>query len=217
VVISLGAALSAFRNSSSAAAKSPRRTAKFPRARCKCGSLRNVLSPIGEPNGNNNYFLDLDIGQTPAWPANIPLRDASDTTITKVRKWASQQGVDLIYIAQPNAAGGVTYVLSGVDLQLCEINKFDAQNINNFLAKGTLPERRKLDGNLLLHQAKDTQQLLPARDSYFLYLTRDKGMGIITITDFVTTVRNLTGTAATNTPGVGFNRGIRFDYHTIAR
>lgn len=93
-------------------------------------------------------------------------------------------------------------------MQVWEIKRSDAKKLATFLAKGTLPTGRKLDGDLLLHQNAQGE-LESAKRSCFLYMTRQQGLGVIEIDDFVTTARDITGMF--NVPkGVGFNRGVRF-------
>jgi hypothetical protein len=142
------------------------------RAETDYGSIRNVLSPIGEVEGRR-FFLDLDLGRAPGWPAAFPKDDSTAGNIASVREWASEKGVDLMCVARPNDQGGVTFVLSGVDLQVWEIDKFDAQNIDTFLAKQTLPERRKVERGFPTSSRQDLEETRPS--SRFVLPLSDAG------------------------------------------
>ena len=84
------------------------------------------------------------------------------------------------------------------------------------MKKGQIPEGRKLDQPALLHFDQKSSKYVAQTDVSFLYLTTDHGLGIITITDFVTEARDITGMAGAP-KGVGFHRGVRFDVTAIAR
>ena len=180
------------------------------------GSSRDILSPIGAKDGGT-YFIDLDVGHRYGWPNKLPKGDVSRDAITKINDWAEGRGVDLMCHVIPTSENVASYVLVGVNTQFWEIDKFDAKNIESFLAKGKLPTGRKVDGRLLLHHDPKSRTFLPARNTSFLYLTNDQGIGIITITDFVTEKQNMAGAVMLPAQGVGRNRGVRFNYHGIAR
>lgn len=181
------------------------------------GKIRMVVTPIGDADKNSNFFLDLDTGGSLGWPANLPHNDTSAKVITAAKEWAATKGVDLMCVPSLTADGKVVHTLVGIGLQLWEIDPFEAKNIANRVAKGQLPEGRRVE-DALLHYDPKTKRHFAKRGSSFLYVTREQGLGVITITDFVTKVQDLTGAAAGDPPrGVGFNRGVRFDYRTIAR
>ena len=179
------------------------------------GKSRMVVTPLGDADKNSDFFLDLDTGGEPRWPAKLPHNDSSPEVVTAAREWAATKGVDLMCVPSRNAEGDVVYTLIGIGLQLWEIDPFEAKNIAKRVAKGELPEGREVE-DALLHYDPKTKQHVPKRGSSFLYVTREQGLGVITITDFVTEVRDLTGFGGPPR-GVGFNRGVRFDYRTIAR
>ena len=116
----------------------------------------------------------------------------------------------------PDDDGKITYTLIGIGLQLWEIDPFDAENIAKRVAEGKLPEGREVKDALLHYDAR-TDQYVPKRGSSFVYVTREHGLGVITITDFVTQVRDLTGSPLSPPQGVGFHRGVRFNYKSIVR
>lgn len=178
------------------------------------GSSGAVLSPIGDPDREASFFLDLDTGSGPSWPAQIP-NDSSPETVDAAKKWAATKGVDLICTAIPNPDGKPTYMLVGIGLKLWEIDPFDAKNIEKRVGVGKLPDGRPLAGKLLHFDAKSEKHVSQIGSS-FLYVTREEGLGIITITDFVTEARDITG-AFFAPRGVGFYRGVRFDHQPIAR
>jgi hypothetical protein len=180
------------------------------------GSSGNVLSPIGDPDRGADFFLDLDTGSRWHWPTDLPVDDSSAETVRAARQWAADQGADLMCLAMPDEQGKVTFTLAGIDLQLWEIDPLDAQNIDRRVRAGRLPEGRPVPDRLL-HYDPQTGRHYPQPGSSFLYVTREQGLGTITITDFVTRKRDLTGMPSGMLEGVGFHRGVRFDYRCIAR
>ena len=138
------------------------------------------------------------------------------TTEEAATKWASDHGVDLMCVAQPLDDGTVQYVLKGVGLQLWEIDPLDARNIERRLKEGKLPEGRRLDQPALLHFDAKSGKYVAQTGCSFLYLTKDESLGLITITDFITEARDITGMAGAP-KGVGFYRGVMFDLEAIAR
>jgi len=180
------------------------------------GVTGQVLSPVGDPDTGADFFLDLDTGREPRWPKELPSKDGSAETVQAAKEWAAKTGADLMCVAMPDDDGKTTYTLIGVGLQLWEIDPFDAKNIAKRVAEGKLPEGREVKG-ALMHFDASTNQYVSKRGSNFLYVTREHGLGVITITDFVTEVRNLTGTYSGPPQGVGCHRGVRFNYKSIVR
>lgn len=180
------------------------------------GSGRDILSPIGDTD-NGTFFLDLDVGGRMGWPKELDKRDGSPESIASAEAWAKKSGVDLMCQMMQTDDDKVTYVLAGIGMQLWEIDPFDAKNIDDFLKRAELPKTQPIDGKFLLHRDPESGELSPTRNSSFLYLTSDQGLGIITVTDFVTEKRNMAGAYAAPPQGVGRNRGVRFRYHAIAR
>lgn len=181
------------------------------------GGLRGmVVTPIGDADQGADFFLDLDTRGRPRWPNSLPHGDNSPDVVAAARKWAAEQGVDLICVPTRNEDGDVVYTLTGIGLQLWEIDPFEAKNIAKRVENGELPEGRQVEG-ALLHYDPETRQYVSQRESSFLYVTREQGLGVITVTDFVTEARDLTGTFGAPPRGVGFHRGVRFNYQTIAR
>ena len=61
----------------------------------------------------------------------------------------------------------------------------------------------------------DSQQRVPDANGAFLIETREGGWGLLTVTDRVTEVRDLTGAAGDPPRGVGFFKGVRFNWKAI--
>jgi len=175
-----------------------------------------VLSPVGDADHGAEFFADLDSGKRTKWPKELPTDDADPPAVESASKWAAGQGVDLMCVAQTDKDGMVQYVLVGIGLQLWEIDALDVANIEQRLKEGKLPEGRKLDQPAVLHFDEKSGKYIAQTDVSFLYLRKDHGLGIITITDFVTKARDITGMAGAP-KGVGFHRGVRFDVTAIAR
>ncbi len=181
------------------------------------GGIRGmVLTPVGDDDNEADFFKDLDTGKEPHWPKHLPARNGSPDIVKAAAEWAAEQGLDLMCIAMKDDRGNVQYVLQGIGLQLWEIDPLDAKNIEKRVATGKLPEGRKLTSSAILHFDSKSQTEVAQRGTSFLYVTRDEGLGLITITDFVTEARDITGQMMTQ-QGVGFHRGVRFDIQTIAR
>lgn len=185
-------------------------------AKLSGGSIGLVLTPVGDQGIGATFFKDLDTGNKPRWPKDLPANDESPETVAAVRKWAADHGIDLMCVTGTDDDGNVTYTLHGIDLQLWEIDPLDAENIDKRIASGTLPAGRKLDTAALLHFDRKSGTLVNQHGTSFLYVTRDEGLGLITITDYVVAARDVTGQLMTE-PGIGFHRGVRFNLNTIAR
>ena len=160
-------------------------------------------------------FLDLDLGRQAKLPKELQPGANANVPPPSPRAWGAQRKFDLLCIKKAGPDGKLNYVLSGIDLQLWEIDRYDAKKISEFIKRGELPKGRRLDGELLLHRDAKVGDV-PAKKSSFLYVTREQGMGLITITDFVTQAKDITGMFGAPA-GVGFYRGVRFDYLPIAR
>ena len=187
------------------------------KARIDYSASGNLISPIGDPDRRADFFFDLDVGRWPSWPKDVPREDTSEATVSDARNWAAQRGADLTCMMNREPNGRVTYTLAGIDMRLWEIDKFDAKKLKTFLAKSKLPPGRKLVDDLLLHYDEASGAWLPQKNSSFLYLTREQGIGVITITDFVTKKTNEIGNPFGPDPGTGAHRGVRFTIQTIAR
>lgn len=172
-----------------------------------------TLSPISDKQGGN-FFLDVDTGRMIQWPKRLT-HDESPAALKQSARWAAKRGADLICLRNKDESKG-PFVLCGIDTQVWEIDPLDAKNLSSHLKTGKLPEGRKVDDGLLLHLQTDTKQRFPKIGSSFLYLSREQGLGIITITDFVTQVRTMSRLLQPP-KGVGDHRGIRFDWKTIVR
>lgn len=175
-----------------------------------------TLTPIGDADHGAQFLADLDSGKHLKWPEDLPAEDASPAAVEATTKWASDHGVDLMCVAQPLKDGTLEYMLVGVGLQLWEIDPLDARNIELRLKEGKLPAGRKLDQPELLHFDAKSNKHVARTGCSFLYLTKDESLGLITITDFITEARDISGQVSAP-KGVGFYRGVMFDLTAIAR
>lgn len=179
------------------------------------GLIGMVLTPVGDADIGATFFFDLDAGQGKKWPHDeLPAADSSEPVVSKAQEWAASHNVDLL--CTPLKDDPKSYVLLGIDLQLWEIDPFDAKNIEQFLVQGELPKGEPLKQPYLLHFDPASKTSKPKIGSSFLYVTREHGLGIITVTDMVTKAEDITGRLGAP-KGVGFHRGVRFNYHSIAR
>lgn len=178
-----------------------------------------TLTPIGDDDKTASFFLDLDTGRRASWPEELP--DSQDTdNLKRIQRWAADRGYDLICLkpnpaSLPNVNGTMQHILVGVYLKKWEIDLVDAKNIDDLLSRGELPKHRPVEASYLWHEDKEGKRYSKIGAS-FLYLTRDEGLGIIRITDDVLQAKDITG-AFSSPKGVGFYRGVRFDYQPIAR
>ncbi|MFO0977806.1 MAG: M56 family metallopeptidase [Planctomycetaceae bacterium] len=180
------------------------------------GLVGMVLSPASEDGEYTNCFMNLDTRRDWRWPAELTNKADTPEASKAATDWARRNGADLYCAARPDADGNLQYVLVGVDTQFWEIDQLSASNLEKRLKQGSLPTGRKLEQPELLHFDPVTGKHSPEIGSSFLYLTKDEGLGVITITDFVVEARDITGQAGTP-PGVGFHRGVRFNLTHIAR
>ncbi len=172
-----------------------------------------VLSPAIEEGQYAWHSYDLDTGYRPNWPTRIP-KDEASRDEKQLADWALQSGVDLICITYRSPDGTETYALRALGMKVREIDSRDLRNIDNLIAAGTLPEGRPVD-ELLMHYDIKSQQFVPDANAAFLFITREGNMGLIETTDRVTRTENLTGSAASPPPGVGFHKGVRFNLKEI--
>jgi hypothetical protein len=173
------------------------------------GTRGATLSPPGE---GGSQFLDLDTGLAPEWPPHIP-EDAAADHEREIALWAAQNGVDLMCVVYRAPDGKETYVLRAFNMRLWEIAERDAEDIDEFVKRGKLPERKPA-GELLLHVDEATGRYVPEANAAFLYATREGGTGVIHVTDRITEKRDITGMIGAP-PGVGFDLGVKFNQSEI--
>jgi hypothetical protein len=189
----------------------PASPAPGPTARLSGVMTGAVLSPAIEQSQHAWHFYDLDADYAPRWPARIPREEAGDAT--QLADWAAENGVDLMCVSQRLPNGTETYALRALGMNVCEISPRDVRNLDKLIAVGMLPEGRPV-GELLMHYDDETQQLVPDANAAFLFITRERSMGVIETTDRVTRTADLTG-AASPPAGVGFHKGVRFNLTAI--
>jgi len=176
------------------------------------GVAGQILTPVGDADTSANFFLDLDTGKSLKWPKEkLPTSDASEQIVKQASQWAAANGADLLCTTLEE--GTKNYALLGVNMQLWEIDSFDYQSIQKMLAKGELPKGKPMKQPLLLPLGAD--EASSKIGSSFLYVTRDEGLGVITITDIVTQAKDIRGMFVPK--GVGFYRGVKISYWPIAR
>jgi hypothetical protein len=111
--------------------------------------------------------------------------------------------------------GTQTYVLRGFGLKAWEISPRELRNLDKLLANNEWPRGREV-GDLLMHHDTTTKHFAPDANAAFLFQTREGNLGLIEITDRVTRTEDLTGRPSGNEPtGVGFFKGVRFNWKTI--
>ena len=187
-----------------------------PNATMGSGLTGQVLTPVGDADAGATFLMDLDTGQNTHWPKELSANDDSPECVAATRNFADKRGFDLMCVAEINENGVADYMLVGFGLELWEIKLDDAKKIEEFVKTGKLPEGRQLDTQSLVHRDSKSKIDTSALGSSFLYVTKDQGLGVITLSDFVETARDITGLAGAPR-GVGFHRGVKFNYRQIAR
>ena len=95
-----------------------------PTARLGDGVQGETLSPAAQTGNFATYFLDLDTGYAPKWPAQFP-RDEAKIDSKQLAAWAAENGVDLMCITHVAADGTQTFVLKALGMQVWEISERD--------------------------------------------------------------------------------------------
>ncbi len=176
-----------------------------------------ILSPVGSSENDAIFFIDLDTRRYAGWPKSLPAQDDSEQSVQAAREFASKRGYDLMCLAQTNAKGAVAYALVGIEMQLWEIDWYEAKKLGDFVKMGKLPLGRRLDTDFIFHRDAESKRDVSAINSSFLYLTKDQGLGVIDLTDFVTDVQNTAGSFLRPSKGVGPHFGVRLNHRAVAR
>ena len=181
------------------------------------GASGRILTPVGDADTSAAFFLDLDMGKTfLKWPKEkLPTLDASEQVVKQASEWAAANGADLLCTTLEE--GTKNYALLGVNMQLWEIDSLDAKNIEEFVKKGELPKGKPLKQPLLLPLGQGPDAAATKIGSSFLYVTRDQGLGVITIMDIVTEAEDTIFAGVSAPKGVGFWHGVKIHYQAIAR
>jgi len=184
-----------------------------PNARLADSVHGDVLSPAIQGGQYTQYFYDLDTGAHPKWPAQIP-QDEARFDPKQLADWAAENGVDLMCVTHRSPDGAQTFVLRSFGMKAWEISPRDLRNIDRLVAKGTLPLDHAA-GELLVHYDNDAKQSEPDTNAAFVFVTREGCMGLIETKDRVTRTADLTGRMGDPPPGVGFQKGVRFNLKSI--
>jgi hypothetical protein len=97
------------------------------------GISGEVLSPASEQGKYATYFLDLDTGYQPKWPAHIP-QDESRLDQKQLAKWALENGVDLMCVTHRAPDGTETYVLKAFNMRVWELTPREVLNLDGSVA-----------------------------------------------------------------------------------
>lgn len=66
-----------------------------------------VLTPVGDADHDAEFFADLDSGKYTSWPKELPTDDSAPPSVESASKWATDQGADLMCVAQTDKNGMV--------------------------------------------------------------------------------------------------------------
>ena len=181
----------------------PAQTTLGSNARFEDSTIGETLSPAVE---EGRYFLDLDSGSRPQWPANLS-RDETRIDQKQLADWAAENGVDLMCVTHRGPDGKQTFVLRSIGMKAWEISARDLRNIDKLIAAGTLPKGHDA-GELLLHFDESSKRSIPDANASFIYVTREGSMGLIEITGRVANLGSGIGDA-------GVQKGVRFNWKSI--
>ena len=84
--------------------------------------------------------------------------------------WAAQHGVDLMCVVYRSPDGTETFALRAFNMRLWEISLRDAEELEELVKRGKLPEGKPA-GELLLHRDEQTGNYVPEANAAFLYAT----------------------------------------------
>jgi hypothetical protein len=177
------------------------------------GMQGKILSPAAQGGRYADHFIDLDTGYEPHWPKEIA-KDEAKLDAKQLAEWAAKNGADLMCITHRAADGTETYVLKGFGLKAWEISSRELRNLDKLLADNKWPRGREV-GDLLMHYDASTKKFVPEANAAFLFETREGNLGLIEITDRVKQTADLTGSVTLAPEGVGFFKGVRFNWKTI--
>jgi hypothetical protein len=177
------------------------------------GMQGEILSPAAQAGRYADHFIDLDTGYEPHWPKEIA-KDEAKLDAKRLAEWAAKNGADLMCITYRAADGTETYVLKGFALKAWEISPRELRNLDKLLSDNKWPRGREV-GDLLMHYDPIAKQFVPEANAAFLFQTREGNLGLIEITDRVTRTEDLTGSVTLAPEGVGFFKGVRFNWKTI--
>jgi hypothetical protein len=174
-----------------------------------------TISPPSEPGEHTWHVIDLDTGYRPTWPAHIP-RDEAQIDFAELATWARDSGADLMCVSTTDADGAEVFALRGIDLKVVELTDREHRDLEASLAAGNPPTGRPV-GELLIHVDAATGEATANINASFLYTTREGTHGVIETTDRVVRTADLTGMpSGAATAGVGFRRGVKFDWKPLA-
>ncbi|HKI19846.1 MAG TPA: hypothetical protein VKA15_18300, partial [Isosphaeraceae bacterium] len=191
----------------------PATTRLGPNAKMEGSVIGATISPAIQEGKYAEYFYDLDTGSSPKWPTHIP-KDEARFDQKQLADWAADNGVDLMCVTHRAPDGTQTFVLRSFGMKAWEISQRDLRNIDKLIAAGTLPKGHDV-GELLMHYDDESKRSAPDANAAFIYVTRERTMGLIETTDRVTRTANLTGRIGDPPGGVGFQKGVRFNLKSI--
>lgn len=180
-------------------------------------SVIGAKGNMGPYGREKRFFFDLDTSHfVNGWPKELTREDSSPETVEAAREWASKQEADLMCVERANEDGTISCTLVGIGLELWELSQYyDHSTLELFVNSGKLPPGRKVNGDHLLHLDSDSGRELPQRNTSFLYVTRDQGLGLISIRGFVSKAQIDSGAPASE--GQASNSQIQFENTIIAR
>jgi hypothetical protein len=172
-----------------------------------------TLSPANYEVRGAKYFVDLETGYQPQWPADVP-RDEARIDFARLGAWAAENGVDLMCVTH-RAGDAASFELRAFGAKVRQLSSRERRNLNDALRKAQLPAGREVVDVLL--PTDEEGRPAPGAKASFVVETREGGRYVIDVTDRVTRTADLTGTPSGMEPaGVGLYLGVRYDVGDIA-
>ena len=138
------------------------------------------LAPVGHGK-RVDCFVDLDLMLEPKWPNSIPRRDGSQEVLKQAWDYATSKKADLMCVTKKYGQDKSVCAFLAVGMKVWELDPIDAGNLKAFLERGELPTGRELKHPYLLHYDARTGRSYPKVGSSFLCLTREHGLGVLTV------------------------------------
>lgn len=168
---------------------------------------------VAPPGESGSHLMDLDTYLSPRWPWTI-LPAQSERVLAQIDQWADENGADLMCVTETQPDGKKTYALRGIGMRVWRLSDEERRTIREVVTEGKFPVGKPVADQVMRYDGPESEEA--EKKVAYLFATREGGLGIITLTDIITTKRDITGQFFTPR-GVGFYRGVKFDLQEIRR
>ncbi|TWT42984.1 hypothetical protein KOR42_45840 [Thalassoglobus neptunius] len=133
------------------------------------------LTPLTSTNGKG-CFIDLDTRCVFSAPEDLIHNESTQDALIQ---WGRDHGADIVCMLTTTADGREVPSLRLIDSQAWEIAT-PADQMARWINVGQLPTGRRID-KFLHSRGSESSSLATKANSNFLYFTREKGLGVITL------------------------------------